>query len=226
MKGVTTARMPDAPAGPYDVGSFTYHAREDRWEWSDAVLRMHGYQAGAVSPSTPLVESHERPDDGKGVALLLAQLDERCLPFSTRRRIVDTEGDVHVVVMIVADRLVDVAGDFVGARGFYVDITHGYSDDVQRAVDGVLAEITRTRGIIGQAIGMLRLVHDLSEERAFEVLRWLSNQTNIKLRDIAAQLVADAEGRSIVSARAKNDFNRLLLTAPRRVADHHCRDSA
>jgi hypothetical protein len=84
-------------------------------------------------------------------------------------------------------------------------------------LDVVFDDITRTRGIISQAIGMMRLVHDVSEERAFEALKWLSSHTNTKLRDIAAQLVVEAEGRSIVPAAAKKDFDRLLLSAPRNI---------
>lgn len=122
----------------------------------------------------------------------------------------------HVLV-IVADRLVDDSGVVTGAHGFYVDITDGYEKDVQRTLNVVLEDITRARGVISQAIGMVRLVHDVSEERAFEVLRWLWSRTNTKSRDIAAQLVADAGARSIVPAAAKNDFDRLLLSAPRRI---------
>jgi hypothetical protein len=33
---------------PQRVGRFRYYLTERRWEWSDAVARMHGYQAGWV----------------------------------------------------------------------------------------------------------------------------------------------------------------------------------
>ncbi len=198
------------------VGDFTYRTIGERWEWSDAVFEMHGYRPHEVELTTALIESHEHCGDGGGIAARLARHQDYCLPFSIRRRIVDTAGRIHVVV-IVADRPVDDSGAVAGARGCYVDITDGYEDDLQRTLDVILEDITRTRGVISQAIGMVRLVHDVSEERAFEVLKWLSSQTNTKLRDIAAQLVTDAEGRSIVPAVAKKDFDRLLLSTPRRI---------
>jgi len=37
------------------VGSFRYIVREDRWEWSDEVARMHGYRPGSITPTTDLV---------------------------------------------------------------------------------------------------------------------------------------------------------------------------
>jgi hypothetical protein len=36
------------------VGSFRYIVREDRWEWSDEVARMHGYRPGSITPTTDL----------------------------------------------------------------------------------------------------------------------------------------------------------------------------
>lgn len=43
------------------MGGFRYVARTDRWEWSDEVARMYGYQPGAVIPTTELVLAHQHP---------------------------------------------------------------------------------------------------------------------------------------------------------------------
>lgn len=197
------------------VGSFRYLMEEDRWEWSDAVARMHGYEPGTVSPTTELIVSHKHPADRNDVARLIEQVRRHGQPFSSRHRIIDTGGKVHVVV-VVADRLIDDAGDIAGTSGFYVDITDGYESDLQHTLDVVLDEITRNRSIISQAVGMLRLVYDVSEERAFTVLRWLSSQSNTKMRDIAARLVGDVGALSIVSPSGRTAFDHLLLSADRR----------
>lgn len=34
------------------VGTFRYFRLEDRWEWSEAVAEMHGYEPGQVNPPT------------------------------------------------------------------------------------------------------------------------------------------------------------------------------
>jgi GAF domain-containing protein len=47
-----------------------------------------------------------------------------------------------------------------------------------------------TRKLIGQAQGVLMERHDLDETKAFEVLRRYSQDHNIKLRDVAAYLMA------------------------------------
>ena len=45
------------------VGAFRFDFDEQRWEWSEPVQRMHGYQPGAVTPTTELMLSHKHPED-------------------------------------------------------------------------------------------------------------------------------------------------------------------
>ena len=68
------------------VGSFRDYRGEDRWEWSEAVERMHGYAPGQVQPTTALVMSHKHPDDAASVARLLDALTGHGRPFSSRHR--------------------------------------------------------------------------------------------------------------------------------------------
>ncbi len=51
-----------------------------------------------------------------------------------------------------------------------------------------------SRDVIGQAKGVLMVVHACSADEAFAMLRELSQRTNVKLRDVAARLVADRSG--------------------------------
>ncbi len=53
-----------------------------------------------------------------------------------------------------------------------------------------LEEAMKSRHAIGEAMGILRERHHLSEEEAFNVLRRISQHHNVKLRDIA-QMVRD-----------------------------------
>lgn len=77
------------------------------------------------------------------------------------------------------------------------DVEHGQAIAAMSAValarsinDEQLAGAIETRTVIGQAVGMVMERYDLDEERAFNVLRRISSHENIKLRDVAAQLVA------------------------------------
>ncbi|EHI43673.1 hypothetical protein OPAG_06962 [Rhodococcus opacus PD630] len=42
---------------PQRVGSFRFFLDGQRWERSDAVARMHGYQPGEIAPTTELLLS-------------------------------------------------------------------------------------------------------------------------------------------------------------------------
>ena len=61
----------------------------------------------------------------------------------------------------------------------------------QRA-ENLLAAL-ETRDLIGQAVGLLMERYSITAGRSFETLVRFSRQTNRKLRDVAAELVRDAE---------------------------------
>jgi GAF domain-containing protein len=53
----------------------------------------------------------------------------------------------------------------------------------------------QTRKVIGQAIGMVMERHQIDEERAFHFLARVSQTSNIKLRDVAQELIDQANDR-------------------------------
>lgn len=52
-----------------------------------------------------------------------------------------------------------------------------------------LDEALRLRGMIGQAIGIMKERYDMGEDRAFAFLVRASSHGNVKLRDVAQELV-------------------------------------
>lgn len=202
---------------PQHVGWFRFYFDDERWEWSSQVERMHGYEPGAVRPTTDLVLSHKHPDDYRQVAATLDEVRRTGSAFSTRHRIIDTHGDVHHVV-VVADQLREPDGTLVGTHGYYVDVTASLSRAREAHVSEAVAEIAESRSGIEQAKGMLMLVYRISADAAFELLKWRSQETNTKLRPLAGQVVRDFLGLEygeVLPARAA--FDRLLLTAHLRV---------
>lgn len=202
---------PMATAGaPHRVGGFLYHREGDRWEWSDPVARMHGYEPGTVLPTTELILSHKHPDDRAHVAQTLCAIRTCGGSFSSRHRIVDTKGVTHAVV-VVGDRLLDAAGKVIGSSGFYVDVTDTLGSTVKESVDEVVAEINSSRGSIEQAKGMLMLVYGITADRAFDVLTWRSQETNVKVRDVAEQLLARVASEFHVPSTLRTQFDHLIL---------------
>ncbi|MCV7210731.1 PAS and ANTAR domain-containing protein [Mycolicibacterium canariasense] len=198
------------------AGSFRYLAASDTWEWSDEVAVMHGYQPGTVTPTTELMLAHKHPDDRTTVAELLENVRRHGAAFSSRHRIVDTAGRTRLVV-VVGDRIVGPDGTHAGTAGFYVDITDGFQADIQQEVTAELAVITRRRAAINQAVGMLMLRYGLTPEQAFRVLTTVSQNSNVKLRDLAARLVEQAEafGAPLLTDTAATVFDDWLTAAGR-----------
>ncbi|AYF74169.1 ANTAR domain-containing protein [Nocardia yunnanensis] len=75
-----------------------------------------------------------------------------------------------------------------------------------------LAEVVAQRAVIEQSKGMLMTVYGLSPEQAFRVLRWRSQETNTKLRD----LVDASTALTPMDAHVRTSFDHLLLTIHQR----------
>jgi len=193
------------------VGSFRYFAADDRWEWSDEVAHMHGYEPGTVIPTTELVLSHKQPEDKSTVAELLEKVRRHGVPFSSRHRILDTAGKVHVV-LVVGDLFYE-DGRPAGTVGFYVDVTEQFDADVQAWLTEAITAIARRRDVINQAIGILRWRYGISESAAFDMLTTRSQHTNIKLFEIARRFVAAATTRAGPSRSSEDLLDEMWQNA-------------
>lgn len=217
FEGQTSIEHALAGGDPQRVGWFKFYFADERWEWSPQVARMHGYEPGAVQPTTDLVLSHKHPDDYGQVAATLDEIRRTSGAFSTRHRIIDTRGEIHQVV-VVGDQIFDGDGEVVGTHGFYVDVTHSLKERHDEIVTEAVAEIAEARGAIEQAKGMLMLVYRINADSAFELLRWRSQETNTKLRALAERIAEDfldLEYEEELPPRGM--YDRLLLTAHLRV---------
>jgi AmiR/NasT family two-component response regulator len=74
----------------------------------------------------------------------------------------------------------DAVEQLTQARSDLAAVT-AHAEDLERAL------VSNRR--IGMAIGVLMERHRLTEERAFDRLRDLSQRSNVKLRDVAEQLI-------------------------------------
>ncbi len=211
---------PQAAAEYLNVGSFHFWFAGERWEWSDEVARMHGYEPGSVVPTTKLLLSHKHPEDRAHVQDLLDHALHSRESFSSRHRFVDTGGAVHDAI-VVADRILDDAGAVVGTSGYYIDLTETIdetrSETRQEVLDEALPDLFENRAAIEQAKGVLMAVYRVSADQAFRVLQWRSQETNTKLRALAKQLIEDVVSLPPPSATVQGQFDHLLLTAHERI---------
>ena len=194
---------------PERVGAFRFYFDDQRWEWSEQVQRMHGYQPGTVTPTTELVLSHKHPDDRDQIAQTIATIRRTGQPLSSRHRIVDTSGKVRSVV-VVGDELHDERGRVIGTQGFYIDTTPDEREQ-QDLMTAHLAAIAENRAVIEQAKGVLMAAYGITAARAFEILVWRSQETNLKLRELALRFMAALSG-SHLSPESRSHVDHTLLT--------------
>jgi len=79
----------------------------------------------------------------------------------------------------------------------------------------------KTRAVIEQAKGALMITYGLDEDEAFALLRWHSQHSNIKLRDIAAAITDHTSDPGIADLSAHGKITKILggLTEPATPAD-------
>ncbi|SEH89125.1 PAS fold-containing protein [Mycolicibacterium rutilum] len=207
----------DRAIADHNVGTFRFWFVGQRWEWSDEVARMHGYEPGAVEPTTELLLSHKHPDDRQQVQDLLDHALHSGGSFSSRHRFIDTAGKVHTVI-VLGDRMFDESGAVAGTEGYYVDLTDTFAQTRRQALSETLPEMFEARAAIEQAKGALMLVYRIDADAAFELLMWRSQETNTKLRTLAGQVVAGLGSVDAQRDGLRRQFDHLLLTAHQRTA--------
>lgn len=216
----TTGDAEGADPGYLTVGSFRFWFEGERWEWSDEVARMHGYEPGSVAPTTELLLSHKHPDDREHVRDLLDRALGSRQSFSSRHRFIDTAGGEHDAI-VVADSILGESGAVVGTAGYYIDLTDTFdearSETRQEVLDEALPDLFENRAAIEQAKGVLIAFYRVSADQAFRVLQWRSQETNVKLRALAKQIVSEVESLPPPSATVQSQFDHVLLTVHERV---------
>jgi hypothetical protein len=215
--GLAGRQPTEAGASDVNVGAFRFWFLGQRWEWSDEVARMYGYEPGSVAPTTELLLSHKHPEDRQHVQELLDRALHSKTSFSSRHRFIDTTGNVHDAI-VVADRMIDEGGAVVGTAGHYIDLTSTFVETRQVVLDEALPDLFEARAVIEQAKGALMAIYRVSADQAFGVLRWRSQETNTKLRALAKQLLDEIATLPPPSPEVQSAFYHLLLTVHGRIS--------
>lgn len=193
------------------VGRFRFFIDQERWEWSPEVQQMHGYAPGEMpNPTTAQVLAHKHPDDVDQVHGALEDSRRTRAAFSTRHRMIDTAGRTHQIT-VVGNPIRDDQGAVIGTEGFYIDVSPSeaaYQDRISEGVDTIVDR----RAVIEQAKGMLAVVYGLEDTASFELLRWLSQRTNIKLQKLAELLVARFRALSAPVLPERQEYDNALMS--------------
>ena len=95
-------------------------------------------------------------------------------------------------------------------RGYLIDVTDALHRDLAAATRMAVELSAETRAAIEQAKGALMITYGLDEDEAFALLRWHSQHSNIKLRDIAAGITDRTNDPGIAGLTADGKITEIL----------------
>jgi len=196
------------------VGQFSYDVPTDRWWWSPSLYTIHGFAPGEIVPTTALMAAHQHPDDRSEALELITAAVTAGIPFCSRHRILDAQQRVHTVVTI-GEGVRGEDDQIVRVRGYLIDVTDSLHRDLAAATRVAVELSAGRRAAIEQAKGALMITYGLDEDEAFALLRWHSQHSNIKLRDIAAGITDRTNDPDIADLTADGKITEILadLTA-------------
>ncbi|MBM7413336.1 MULTISPECIES: GAF and ANTAR domain-containing protein [Nocardiaceae] len=89
---------------------------------------------------------------------------------------------------------------------------------LQGTVDGYVKAM-QTRAAIEQCKGIIQFALGVSEEKAFDLLKWRSQDSNVPVRALCEQLLRDSAGVVWTDEAERDRFGRLLMTVHTRVGN-------
>jgi hypothetical protein len=193
--------------GPY--GAFRYRVASQQWWWSDDLYRIHGFEPGDVVPTTELLVRHKHPDDAAVATAIILNAFTSGEPFALWHRIIDARLRTRTVVH-VGDGVRDEAGALVEVRGYMVDVTGSKRSQTARDIDEAVRRSAESRGTIEQAKGIIMATLAVDADDAFAMLKKSSQDANIKLRDLAATLLATFDEMRVAGLDARKAVDQVL----------------
>jgi len=170
------------------VGHFSYTVASDEWTWSVGLYTMHGYGPHEIAVSSDMVLAHKHPDDRSRALAVLETAVQDGQPFSCYHRIIDRSQRIRSVLS-VGHGVTGPEGGVVRVEGYFVDLTQVRRDETEAEVQTALARVAEHREAIDEAKGMIMVATGCRSDAAFACLRRYSQAANLKVHDIAHQLI-------------------------------------
>ncbi|MEJ3653085.1 ANTAR domain-containing protein [Actinomycetes bacterium KLBMP 9759] len=199
-------------AGP--IGRFRWNVSEEVWVWNDGLYRMCGYEPAAVVPDGDLLLAHTALRDRETLRRHLDRLRDG-VDFATVTSLNGSDGAIDPIAVVGSAP----AGAPGVRNGWLVPLNAEHLPDPAQVPPGAVPEpqvhdlevALASRDIIGQAKGMLRTRMGIGDAAAFSTLRWMSQNTNVRLSAVAAMLVRHVEAELPADNADQQEFTRSLL---------------
>lgn len=196
------------------VGRFRYDVLSETWWWSAGVYQIHGLDVGAVVPTADLILSYQHPDDRAGAERTLRHVISDGQAFCGRHRIIDTAGRTRTVVVVGEGVHNPESGEVMQVRGYFIDVTEPLMAELRKVSHDAVQQSAQSRGVIEQAKGALMATYSIDEHEAFALLRFHSQNNNVKLRDLATYFVEKLTAPDLSRMLPRLKIGHVLATLP------------
>jgi hypothetical protein len=207
------------------IGRFVGRPTAARWAWDADLFAILGYESAAAAASVELFMHHVPDDEHELVRAAFCTAAESQRPFTLSFRLHATDGRLRSVLVAAEltvarpdgsawNDLLDLTGgsDVSGPwlAGQLIDLTELRLAATREVADEAVAASAQHRAVIEQAKGALMLAYRMDADTAFGWLRRRSQDTNTKLHDVAAELVARLPAGQLDDRRAIHvDLGRM-----------------
>lgn len=164
---------------------------------------MHGYKPGQVQPTTELLLRHKHPEDRERVAAVLERVMKESR--SAAGTASSTPPDAPTASSSPA-----IGWSTTPARWRARPASTSTSPTRCTDITNVLSAVADARSRIEQAKGVLMIAYGISAERAFDILVWRSQESNLKVRDVAGRFLDAVASKA--SAETQSHVDQALLT--------------
>ena len=191
------------------TGRFSYDVRSDAWHWDAEIYRIHGLPP-ETEPTTSHVLGSAAPGEAARVKELLEAMIETTESFSVAYRLRAGDGRERNVLLVGERALCDSPDKVSIIEGFFVDLTRDVAQVVGEATHAAVEASAEHRAVIEQAKGALMLAYGFDEDAAFAMLAWWSRNRNVKVRDLANELMRASEEGAASGQQFRTQVDRLL----------------
>ena len=207
-----------APSARPQFGQWSFEFETGTWHWSPEIIAMWDIGMTVDTPVDAVV-ARLHAADREQIGQRLADSLERGANLSGQGRLLTDS---------LGERIFAFFGDVVqgqdGARrlqGYSLDVTDEMRAATREAVDAA----TRHRRAIEQVKGALMVTYRVDEVTAFAILRKQSNESNVKIQELADHVSQAMSGGSPRPDGGATPMMEILTSVARRLRAPRPRDA-
>jgi hypothetical protein len=195
-------------------GAFQFLPASQVWSWSPEACAIYGVPPGEALLGTELLLERQHPEDRATVAAFLDDVLSAGLSGSLWHRILVAGGAVR---RLLTTATAQPAGTDrpMAVRGHVVDVTEAMRLTTAQDVDRALELLQQSRPAIEQAKGALMAAYGIDADEAFTLLRRYSQACNVKVRDVAREIVASMVSQRGMDPAIRGRLDRMAAQGPR-----------